>query len=127
MIINLSPQNPAPLYQQIAEQIKAQVIAGELKAHEPLPSIRQLAKEVTTSVITTKRAYEELEREGYIYTRAGLGSFVSPLDREAQKREALNKLIERLQNVLEEAMSLGVTVEEAMEAFTKALRLMGGK
>ena len=127
MIINLSPQNPAPLYQQIVEQIKAKIIAGELKDHEPLPSIRQLAKEVTTSVITTKRAYEELEREGFIYTRAGMGSFVSTLDKEAQKKEALGKLTTRLQSALEDAMSLGVTPNEAAKAFQKVLNLMGGK
>lgn len=127
MIINLSPQNPAPLYHQIVEQIKAKIIAGEMKPHEPLPSIRRLAKEVTTSVITTKRAYEELEREGFIYTRAGMGSFVSPLDKGAQKKEALHKLTLRLQDALEESISLGVTVDEATKAFQKALRKMGGK
>lgn len=77
MLISISHQNPTPLYEQIVSEVRRKILAGELKAGDHLPSIRQLAADLTTSVITTKRAYQELEGEGLIYTRAGMGSFVA--------------------------------------------------
>ena len=74
MRIDVSPNNPVPLYQQIVEQVRAKILTGELNAGDPLPSIRQLAGQLLASVITTKRAYSELEAEGLIMTRTGLGT-----------------------------------------------------
>lgn len=79
MNIDVSPNSPVPIYQQIVDQIKARILTGELKSGDPLPSIRQLAGELLASVITTRRAYSELETEGLIMTRAGLGTFVADL------------------------------------------------
>lgn len=80
MNIDVSPNSPVPIYQQIVDQIKARILTGELKSGDPLPSIRQLAGELLASVITTRRAYSELETEGLIMTRAGLGTFVADLE-----------------------------------------------
>lgn len=112
MLIFLSPQNPIPYYQQIVNQIKNKIFIGELEPHEALPSIRHLAKELTTSVITTKRAYEELEREGLIYTRAGKGSFVSPVDKAAQRKEAVMVLEKKMREITEEAIVSGIRPDE---------------
>ncbi|KJS17602.1 MAG: hypothetical protein VR69_04600 [Peptococcaceae bacterium BRH_c4b] len=121
MLIFLSPQNPIPFYQQIVEQIRNKICSGEMEPHEALPSIRQLAKELTTSVITTKRAYEELEREGLIYTRAGKGSFVSPVDKAARRKAALNALEVRLRGILEEAIASGIEPDEVKDVFLYVL------
>lgn len=122
MLITLSPQNPTPLYRQIAEQIKNKILQGELEAHESLPSIRQLAKELTTSVITTKKAYEELEREGWIYTRAGKGSYVAPIDRSARHERLLNSLKNQFQKLITEAVDSGITPHELEKAFQEVLQ-----
>ncbi len=127
MLINLTPQNPTPLYLQIVEQVKNKILQGELAAHEPLPSIRQLARELTTSVITTKRAYEELEREGLIYTRAGKGSFVAPVDRSEQYRRLSAQLQEQLEAVIKEAVAAGIEENEIKNCFKKALAKVRGR
>ena len=76
-----------PIYEQIARQIKEQIIAGKLQPDDPLPSIRALAKDLRISVITTKRAYDELEQQGYLFTVAGKGSFVAPRSTEIIREE----------------------------------------
>ena len=76
-----------PIYEQIVSQIKSAIISGEMGESEPLPSIRQLARELRISVITTKRAYEELEREGFIVTMSGKGSFVASRNMELIREE----------------------------------------
>lgn len=75
----MSPNNPVPLYQQIVDQVKARILSGDLRPGDPLPSIRQLAEDLLASVITTRRAYSELEAEGLIITRTGLGTFVADI------------------------------------------------
>ena len=80
--IVISNQSGKPIYEQIVEQVKALIISGELKEGDALPSMRLLAKELRISVITTKRAYEELEREGFLYSQTGKGSFVAGKDKE---------------------------------------------
>lgn len=77
MLIFINNKNGVPIYDQIYSQIKTEIINGGLKEDSPLPSIRNLAKDLRISVITTKRAYEELEKEGFIYTVPGKGSFVA--------------------------------------------------
>ena len=89
MDIMISNSSGKPIYEQITSQIKNLIMTGELKAGDPLPSMRLLAKELRISVITTKRAYEDLERDGFITTMVGRGSFVSESNTEIMKEEQL--------------------------------------
>jgi len=100
MLIFINNQNGVPIYDQIYQQIKAQIINGELREDEPLPSIRSLAKELHISVITTKRAYEELEKDGFIYTAPGRGSFVAKKNTELLREETLKQIEEHLDTAL---------------------------
>lgn len=104
-----------PIYDQIRGQIKNLILKGELSEGEQLPSIRNLAKELQISVITTKRAYEELEREGFIETVAGKGSYVAAQDRELLREKKLQIIEERLQGAVIEGRQLGLTIEELYE------------
>jgi GntR family transcriptional regulator len=115
MRILISNSSPDPIYQQILRQIKGQIIAGELPEGAPLPSIRKLAHELQISVITTKRAYEELDKEGLIDTVGGKGTFVASQNQEFL-REKRMKLVEgMLGEAFAEARLLGVSHEELME------------
>lgn len=96
MEIILSNMDGTPIYEQIVRQIKAKIVAGELQEGEALPSMRLLAKELRISVITTKRAYEELEREGFIISQTGRGSFVAPCNTELLREEQLRRVEEHL-------------------------------
>ena len=101
-----------PIYNQIYSQIKSQIISNELEEDTPLPSIRNLAKDLRISVITTKRAYDELEQEGFIYTVAGKGCFVAKKNTELLREENLKRIEEHLQAVWELAASCGLTKED---------------
>ncbi len=90
-----------PIYEQIYDQIKAQIISGDLSEDTPLPSIRNLAKDLRISVITTKRAYDELERGGFIYTVAGKGCFVAPKNIELIREENLKKIEDHIGKILQ--------------------------
>lgn len=105
----------APIYEQITTQIKNQIIAGELPEGEALPSIRLLAKELRISVITTKRAYEELEHEGFIVTMSGKGSFVAPKNLEIVKEEQRKNMERCLGEAVSAAHSAGVSRDELLE------------
>jgi GntR family transcriptional regulator len=113
IIISNSSNNP--IYEQIAEQIKNQILTGELSPGDSLPSIRNLAKELQISVITTKRAYEELEREGFIETVGGKGSFVSGENKELLREKRLKMLEEKLEKAVEDARLLGLSLAELQE------------
>ena len=115
MEIFLSNAGQAPIYAQIARQIKQQILSGQLRAGEPLPSIRLLAKELRISVITTKRAYEELEADGFIVTQAGRGSFVAAQNPALLREEHLKKMESCLQNAVDAARLGGISCEEACE------------
>ena len=104
-----------PIYDQIYSQIKAQIIAGKLSPGEALPSIRALAKDLRISVITTKRAYEELEREGLIQTVPGKGSFVAPQNRELLREAQLRRVEEKLTQAVEEARKGAFSLDELHE------------
>ena len=112
MYIHLSKEDVRPLYQQIADQIKSQIMDGTLRAGEELPSIRQLARELLTSVITVKRAYDELEKEGYIYTKQGLGTFVASLSDKELDSIRYAKAEEILKEALRKWRDLGLEDEE---------------
>lgn len=115
MLITISQKSDKPLYQQVVDQIKAQILYGELHPGEALPSIRSLAQELTTSVITIKRAYEDLEKEGYIYSRQGLGSFVSELNRDEIKEATLKEVEEMLRDGVQHAIRMGMSLEEILK------------
>ena len=115
MEIFLSNAGQEPIYAQIARQIKQQILSGQLRAGEPLPSIRLLAKELRISVITTKRAYEELEADGFIVTQAGRGSFVAAQNLALLREEHLKKMENCLQNAVDAARLGGISCEEACE------------
>lgn len=108
MDIIIANSSQEPIYEQIVRQIRKAVLTGELGEGEALPSIRNLAKELQISVITTKRAYEELEREGIIETVGGKGSFVAGQNAEFLREKRLNILEEKLAEVVKEARSLGI-------------------
>ena len=104
-----------PIYDQIYSQIKLQIISGELQQDEPLPSIRGLAKDLRISVITTKRAYDELEREGFIYTVAGKGCFVAPKNVELLREENLKTIESYIEKIAQLATSCNLSREDITE------------
>ena len=108
MLILIDNKSGTPIYDQIFTQIKGHILNGVLAVDEPLPSIRGLAKDLRISVITTKRAYDELERAGYIYTVPGKGSFVAPKNEELLREEHLKKIEEHMSaiRVLAKGISL---------------------
>ena len=105
----------APIYDQITRQVKGLILAGGLGEGEALPSMRALAHDLRISVITTKRAYEELEREGFITTVPGKGCFVAPRNLELARENALRQVEEYLQKAVESAKLGGVTAAEVKE------------
>ncbi len=115
MNIVIASTTDTPIYQQIYEQICAQIIKGELESDFCLPPIRTVAKELRISVITVKRAWEELERAGWIYTMAGKGCFVAPLRAKEidEKRNAL--VCEKLTKDIEYYKSLGLSMSDVIE------------
>jgi len=110
--IIISNSSGKPLYEQIIGQIKKMIISGELKPGEMLPSMRYLAKELRISVITTKRAYEELEREGFITTVQGKGSFVSEHNMELIREQQLRLVEQYLEQAVAAAKQAGISQEE---------------
>lgn len=115
MNILISNASSKPIYDQIYSQMKGLILSGELKEGEALPSMRFLAKELRISVITTKRAYEELERDGFIETVMGKGSFVAGRNMEFVREEQLRQVQECLQNAVDLAKSSGISEEELIE------------
>ena len=115
MNIIIDNKNGAPIYDQIYSQIKNQIISGALKENELLPSIRGLAKDLRISFITTKRAYEELEREGFIYTLPAKGCYVAPKNVELIREENLKKIEALIEQILQLAASCNLSREEVLE------------
>ena len=104
-----------PIYEQITRQIKDHILQGELKAGDALPSMRVLAKELRISLITTKRAYEELERDGFIETVPGKGCFVSEKNTEFLREEQLRQVEGFLQQAADAARRCGLSLDELRE------------
>ncbi|MBD5117458.1 MAG: GntR family transcriptional regulator [Ruminococcaceae bacterium] len=101
MTILIDNKSGAPIYDQIYSQIKSQIISGALKENEMLPSIRGLAKDLKISFVTTKRAYDELEREGFIYTIQAKGCYVAPKNIELLREENLKKIEELIEQIVQ--------------------------
>ncbi len=117
MDILISNSCGRPIYQQIYDQIKTAILSGELREGDMLPSIRALAKDLRISVITTKRAYEELEQGGYIYTAAGKGCFVSQKSSGMVYEEHLKKIEEHMGEIARLAGSSGITEGQLIEMY----------
>jgi len=112
LFIALSPSNPDPMYKQVTDQIKNAIAAGDLRPNDKLPSIRELAEALKISIITIKRAYLDLESEGFILTRAGLGSFVADVDRERLRKEKLAEFKTVLKGMLATGAKFGVKADD---------------
>ncbi len=112
MNIIISNSSNLPIYEQIANQIKSMIATGELNAGDALPSMRTLAKDLRISLITTKRAYEELERDGYIESYTGRGSFVLPRNMDLVREETLKKIESSLHEAMTAASMIGLSSDE---------------
>ena len=118
MTILIDNKSGAPIYEQIYTQIKNQIISGDLKEDEALPSIRNLAKDLRISVITTKRAYDELEREGFIYTLPAKGCFVARKNVELLREETLKQIENHMQKIVQLAAACKLSQEELLDLFS---------
>ena len=115
MNILIDNKSGTPIYDQIYSQIKSQIISGVLKQDELLPSIRGLAKDLRISFITTKRAYEELEKEGFIYTLPAKGCYVAPKNVELLREENLKKIEEYIDEIVRLAASCNLGKQDIIE------------
>ncbi len=112
MRIIITNSSNEPIYEQIINQVKVMIFKGELREGELLPSIRGLAKDLQISVITTKRAYDELEKEGFLEVIPGKGSYVAPQNTELLKEQKIKIIEEKLNEVVDESKLLGFSFED---------------
>lgn len=115
MVVLIDNKSGVPIYDQIVSQIKSQIISGSLQENEMLPSIRGLAKDLRISFITTKRAYEELEKEGFIYTVPAKGCYVAPKNVELLREENLKKIEQHMEEIRLLASTCGLSRAEVLE------------
>jgi GntR family transcriptional regulator len=115
MDIIISNRGDVPIYEQIEEQIKSMILSGQLREGDALPSMRLLAKELKISLITTKRAYEELEREGYIQSFTGKGCFVSKINENSVREKLLFEIQESIEPAVLKAKSASISKDELIE------------
>lgn len=115
MDILISNNTDQPIYEQIREQIKLQIINGVLREGDALPSMRLLAKDLRISIITTKRAYEELEREGFIESYTGRGSFVKSMNRNVVREKIASEIGELFEKAVEKAVAADIPYDELQE------------
>ncbi len=125
MDILIDNKSGAPIYEQIYSQIKSQIISGALKENDMLPSIRGLAKDLRISFITTKRAYEELEKEGFIYTIKAKGCYVAAKNVELLREEKLKKIEEHIEQIVQLAASCNLSRENIIEMVNFSLEEQG--
>ena len=118
MKIIISNSSKQPIYEQIYTQIKDHILADELKPGQPLPSMRQLAKDLNVSLITSKRAYEELEKNAFIYSVVGKGSFVSDQNNEMMKEGKMKAIEEQLTAAIKNSKDIGVPLTELKDLLT---------
>lgn len=121
MNVIVSNASDKPIYEQIYMQIKSAILRGECREGEALPSIRALAKELRISVITTKRAFDDLERDGFIYSVQGKGSFVAAKNREMVREQYLQQIEEKFAEAAELAEQAGITKQQLSEIFSLAI------
>ena len=111
MFIVLSPLNPDPMYKQVTDQEKDAIAGGMLKPEDKLPSIREMTRELGISEITIKRAYTDLEHEGYLFTRSGLGSFVANISKEKMRNEKLEDIRLELRKILKSGEKFQISAD----------------
>ena len=115
MKIFINENSPRPIYEQIVQAVKNSIVNRELQAGDMLPSIRSLARDLGISVITTKRAYEELEKQGLIYSEQGKGFFVNKVNQNLLLESRLKEYEKRLRDIIREAKGLGLSSEEVSD------------
>lgn len=115
MEIIISSNTSKPIYEQITLQIKAMIMSGELKTGDPIPSMRSLAKSIHVSVITVQRAYDDLQRDGFIETTVGRGSFVSAKNKDFYQEEQQRQAEKHLEKAVDIGRSSGIPVEKLVE------------
>ena len=120
--IVISHANPDPMYKQVSDQIIDAIARGILKPGAKLPSVRNLVEDLNISAITVKRAYADLEKDGYILTRAGLGTFVSELDRKKLKREKIDDIKSEIAKILLSARSYDISDAEIVSMINQLIR-----
>lgn len=118
MEIIISSNTSKPIYEQITSQIKAMIMSGELKTGDPIPSMRSLAKSIHISVITVQKAYEDLQRDGFIETTVGRGSFVSAPNKDFIQEEQQKKVEKHLMIAADTARTNGIELEKLIELLT---------
>ncbi|WP_341519523.1 GntR family transcriptional regulator [Bacillus paramobilis] len=118
MQIVITNTSKEPIYEQIGVQIKKLILLGDLKQGDALPSMRQLAKDLRVSIITTKRAYEELEKDGFIYSIVGRGSFVAEQNIETMKEKKLKTVEKKLCEAIQNAKQMDVSLNDLKEMLT---------
>lgn len=115
MNVFIDNKSRVPIYEQIHQQVKAQIISGQLKEDDPLPSVRNLAKDLRISVITTRRAYEELKKDGFVYTIAAKSFFVAAKNTEKIREEYLTEIEMHFHKIMELAENCHLSYEEVLE------------
>ncbi len=123
MYIVLSNSSDLPIYEQIKEQVKTQILSGELSENEMLPSLRQLAKDLKISVLTTTRAYNELEEEGFITSRQGKGFFVMPRGSDLLREQLIKDVETNLNNAILSAQRASMTDDELVQLLKRLLEV----
>ncbi len=115
MFVALSQANPDPMYKQVTDQIRDAIASGDLNSGDRLPSVRELSESLKVSAITIQRAYQDLETEGCILTRAGLGSFVGDVRREELRKRKLEELKEELRRIVRTSAKFGISAEDVVQ------------
>ncbi|GAA0465295.1 GntR family transcriptional regulator [Alkalibacillus silvisoli] len=125
--IRLSKQSREPYYHQIEEQIKALIASGQLTTDTPLPSIRALSKDLEVSVITTRRAFQNLEHQGFIYTTQGKGTFVANVNQNTMQEVQHNTVIQAMRRAIEKAKQHNYSDKQIKKLFNEALTEQEGR
>ena len=121
LFVAISKENPDPMHKQVTDQMRDAIARGALSPGAKLPSIREMARELAVSPITIKRAYGDLEREGYLITRAGLGSFVAGIDRDRLRAEKVGEIRAEIARIAKSAGAFGITTAEIRRIVDRSL------
>jgi GntR family transcriptional regulator len=122
LFIVISPSNSDPMYKQVTDQLKDAIATRVLEPRDKLPSIREMAEELKISAITIKRAYSDLENEGYIVTRSGLGSYVSDMDNKKIRKEKMEEIREEIRKLINTGKKFGISADEIIAMVRKEKR-----
>ena len=121
IFITISPASPDPMYKQITDQVKDAIAAGDMRSGDQLPSIREMSEILKISAITIKRAYQDLESEGFIMTRAGLGSYVAEQDQQKIRDEKIQEIRAEICGIIESGRRYGISPDEILEIVKEEL------